>query len=153
MTEPSHTSIERTEIEDVGDRRTVRHWHPNGTLVEEERSMLRPDGTPLLDGTSSRWSSNGILLGSFDMKQGTGTQYVWYDNGQLAGENPMVHGMLTGLQRGWDESGYLFFEKFWYQNRAVSKKKYRELQTRHHNIPQYLDDAFISIVHKRKMSQ
>lgn len=150
MTEPSHTSIGRTDIVDDASVRFVRHFHPNGVLVEEQRCKILFNGTCVLDGTSSKWNSNGDLIGTFDIVDGTGVQRVWYDNGQLSCENPMVDGLLTGLQRGWDEGGYLLFENFWYRGAHVSKKRYRELQDSDPRIQKYDDMEFRSVAQKRK---
>jgi antitoxin component YwqK of YwqJK toxin-antitoxin module len=62
------------------------------------------------------------------MQDGNGVWRQWFDNGQLFGEIPMVDGQFTGLQRGWDDSGYLMVERFWYRGKLVSKKRYWELQ-------------------------
>ena len=84
------------------------------------------------------------------MHDGTGVFRQWFDNGQLFGEIPMVDGQFTGLQRGWDEGGYLLVERFWYRGKLVSKKRYRALQAVDATIPQYADEAFATIAQKRK---
>jgi hypothetical protein len=150
MTEPSTTSIGRTEIEDKEDVRIIRHWHPNGTLVEEQHCRMLSDGRFVLDGTTRRWNSDGELIGSFELRCGTGTQRLWFDNGQLQGENPMLDGFLTGLQRAWDEGGYLLAERFFYKGAVVSKKRYRELQDTDPSIPRYGETDFRTVVQKRK---
>jgi antitoxin component YwqK of YwqJK toxin-antitoxin module len=72
-------------------------------------------------GESRQWSSTGKLIGSFTATDGTGTFREWFDNGQLFGEIPMVNGQFMGLQRGWDESGYLLVERFWYRGSSCRR--------------------------------
>jgi antitoxin component YwqK of YwqJK toxin-antitoxin module len=150
MPDPSRTLTERTEIEDHGASRVIRSWHPNGILVKESRFKIMPDGSFLAHDVTRRWNSAGELIGSFEFVDGNGVQRDWYDNGQLAFENPMTDGKLTGLQRGWDESGYLICERFFYHGAPVSKKRYRELQQTDSTIPHYDDDAFRTVSQKRK---
>ena len=152
MVEPSRTSIDRREVEEDGEYRVHRYWHPNGTLVEEGRYRINHEQSLALHGETRRWNSDGKFIGSYKLINGTGTQLVWYDNGQLFCENPLVNGTLNGLQRCWDESGYLLYEKFWYRNQIISKKRYRELQETDSTIPKYDDADFQSITQKRKRS-
>ena len=150
MTDPSGTLIERSEIEDDGDVRIVRGWHPNGTLVKEERCKLLPDGRIVLNGLTRRWNSAGELVGSYEVVNGNGVQREWYDNGQIRFENPLVNGLLTGMSRAWDEGGYLIVERFYYRGGPVSKKRYAELQKSDSTIPKYAAAEFRTITQKRK---
>ncbi len=150
MPDPSLPKIDQVTTEDVGDTRIVRQWHKNGRLSTELRCKRRGREFFIYHGESKQWSSDGELIGSFSMQDGTGVWRQWFDNGQLFGEIPMVDGQFTGLQRGWDESGYLMVERFWYRGKLVPKKRYRELQATDADIPQYPDEAFATIALKRK---
>jgi antitoxin component YwqK of YwqJK toxin-antitoxin module len=149
--DPSRTQVARTETDEVGDRRVIRHYHQNGRLVRELKGKLsEPDF--VYDGESRQWSSEGDLIGSFTMSEGTGVFRDWYDNGQICSEMSMVDGKLMGLLRAWDETGYLLAEHFYCGFKRISKKKYRELQTTDPSAPQYPENAFLSITQKRKLA-
>ena len=149
MPDPSLPQIESSTFEDNGLVRTQRKWHLNGQLIKEIR-LKQKEGEYVLDGESRQWSSDGELIGTSTFNEGTGVFRNWYDNGKLFGEMSMVAGLRTGLQRGWDETGYLLVEQFWYRNQQVSKKKYRELQAADASLPQYGPEAFQPISKKRK---
>ncbi len=150
MPDPSLPKIEKVTTEDSEDVRIVRQWHKNGRLITEIRGKRRANGSFVYHGESRQWSSDGELIGSFTMQDGTGVWRQWFDNGQLFGEMPMVKGQFTGLQRGWDETGYLMVERFWYRGKLVPKKRYQKLQTTDAEIPQYPNEAFATIAQKRK---
>jgi antitoxin component YwqK of YwqJK toxin-antitoxin module len=149
MPDPSLPRIESSTFEDIGPVRIQRKWHHNGQLIKEIKLKQKGDNY-VLDGASTQWSSDGELIGTSTFNEGTGVFRDWYDNGQLFGEISIVEGLRTGLQRGWDETGYLLVEQFWYRNQQVSKKKYRELQAVDASIPQYEPEAFQPISKKRQ---
>ncbi len=151
MPDPSRPKIVKTITEDKGDIRFIRHYHQNGQLVKEIRCKRMIGGERIAyHGKSRQWSSDGRFIGSFTLNEGTGVCREWYDNGQMARETSMVDGKITGLPRAWDEGGFLLGERFYYQFKHISNKKYRELQESDPNVPRYPDDAFENIAKKRK---
>jgi antitoxin component YwqK of YwqJK toxin-antitoxin module len=64
-----------------------RRWHGNGELAQEGMFI---DG--LADGTWKQWSPDGVLLGTYGMKAGTGVERTWNDDGSVKAEVPMKDG-------------------------------------------------------------
>ena len=150
MPDPSRPKIAKTETEDNDDVRVIRHYHQNGQLVKELYFKWLTADRLVWHGKSTQWSSDGELIGSFTMVEGTGISREWYDNGQICCEISMVDGKIMGLLKCWDEGGYLLADKFYYGFKPISKKKYRELQANDPSVPHYPDEAFESITKKRK---
>lgn len=68
--------------------------HPNGSVRE---SGLYAAG--MKDGTWTRKSTGGILLGTYEMKTGTGVEKEWLDDGQLYAETSFKAGVLGGIAK------------------------------------------------------
>jgi len=79
---------------------TVIRFHPNG---QKQSEGTYRDGRP--DGTFHAWAPDGKELGSFVMKNGTGTYIEWHENGQKAWEQPMVNGQAHGTIVSWHPNG------------------------------------------------
>ena len=109
-----------------------RTWHKNGVLATEGTYV-----NGALDGTVRHWNEKSDLLGSFEMKNGTGLTKQWYPNGQLYAEISMVNGSFTGRQRVWFEDGEFVTSVFYIRNRKVSKKKYVEACKTDPALPRY----------------
>jgi hypothetical protein len=71
------------------------------------------------------------------MKEGTGKEIKWHENGAVDSETDFVDGTLNGLMRGWSHDGVLIFQHFYYDGRPVSKKKYDVLCEQHCRLPKY----------------
>ncbi len=110
----------------------TRRWHPNGVLAEE---LAVNNGS--MDGVSKQWNDKGELLGSFEMRNGTGVWCRWNSDGTLDSEASYVHGYLTGRIRVWTSDGGLFSESFWLRGRKVSRKKYLEACKADPSLPNY----------------
>ncbi|HEY9510189.1 MAG TPA: toxin-antitoxin system YwqK family antitoxin [Verrucomicrobiae bacterium] len=137
-------------------RKTERAYHPNGQLRWEGTFVDGiPDGVQRCwyengvlsdecclknghyDGVVKHWNKNGELVGTFEMRNGTGVFKKWYDNGVLSGEISFVNGEMTGRQRCWFEDGELVTSVFWIRGRRVSKKKYKEACIEDPSLPRY----------------
>src|SRR5205085_1084494 len=79
-----------------------REWHANGQLKSESPYRLGQR-----HGTSRQWNDEGRLLGSFVMRDGTGTFRMWYDNGLIERSLPLVAGKLLGEARSYYDNGSL----------------------------------------------
>ena len=81
-----------------GKRRHGPHrtWHPNGRLASEAILRARPASWPL-----PPVEPRGKLLGSYEVKDGTGIQCEWFENGRLQLEASTVAGKFTGRIRVW----------------------------------------------------
>src|ERR1043166_6628644 len=54
----------------------TKHWHPNGSLAAEI-----PMDRGQVEGVARFWSERGDLLGSYEIRNGTGVQKAWHSNG------------------------------------------------------------------------
>ena len=68
-----------------------------------------------------QWSTEGKLLGTYEITNGTGTEYRWHDNGKLQSEDSLRAGRRTGTSRGWLPSGELLLETTYYDDREVMR--------------------------------
>ena len=109
-----------------------RTWHQNGVLATETHYT-----NGVMDGVVRHWNEQGELLGSYEMKNGTGLTKQWYPNGQLRAEISLVKGSFTGRQRVWFEDGEFVASVFYIRNRKVSKKKYLEACKSDSTLPHY----------------
>lgn len=85
-----------------------RQWLPNGQLHRER--YYRMDQ---LHGSCKQWNPEGKLLGTFEMKKGSGTEPVWWNNGKLEEEKEYRNGSQHGRSRSYTEEGVLKSE-IWY---------------------------------------
>jgi hypothetical protein len=113
-----------------------RSWHPNGILASEI-----PIHKGEIEGVVKQWNDKGELLGSYELRNGTGVFKKWYENGQLELETPMVNGVENGRGRIWGESGELSMEFFFLNSKQVSRKKYLEACARDPSLPRYEENA------------
>ncbi len=85
----------------VGGRNGIcRTWHPNG----QPRSLI-PYRNGSIDGTAKQWSSDGKLLGSFQMIGGTGMEIVWNEKGAIYSITSYCQGKKSGLMTKYFPSG------------------------------------------------
>lgn len=114
----------------------IRTWHRNGQLASEE-----PYENGLRHGTANHWNREGKLLGSCELRHGTGTVLDWYDNGQLLSEFYLVRGEFTGRVRHWLRDGTLDEERFIIRNHQVTPSQYRKACRNDESLPRYTDDG------------
>lgn len=93
----------------------------------------------IYEGVSKQWNDMGELLGSFEIKSGTGIIKTWYLNGQPMSETSMLRGKWTGRHRGWFENGDLIGDQYYIDDRRVSKKKYLAACRENPHLPNYED--------------
>ena len=110
-----------------GRRRT---WHRNGQLATKE---FYRNG--LLHGKVCQWDESGKLLGSFQMKAGTGTQKSWHDNGQVNLEFTTLDGHFCGRSRLWLRDGTLISDRLLLFGRPVSVEKYQQATLKEPRLP------------------
>jgi len=115
-----------------------RRWYPNGVLADET-----PIQNGRCEGVAKHWGENGDLIGTYEMRDGTGLMRTWYNNGVLSGEISFVKGQFTGRQRVWFEDGELVTQLFWIRGRKVSKKKYLEASKEDPSLPRYENEPKI----------
>lgn len=109
-----------------------RTWHPNGRLAAEK---FYEQG--LLHGRCRQWNERGKLLGSYQMKHGTGIVREWFPNGQLQLESSLVAGKFTGRTRAWLRDGTLVSEQFAIENRDVTPAAYAVAAKKQMDWPRY----------------
>lgn len=68
--------------------------HPDGSVRETGTYVAGKQ-----DGTWTRRSTTGAVLGSYEMKAGTGTAKEWLDDGQLYAETPFKDGVVDGTAK------------------------------------------------------
>ncbi len=112
-----------------------RRWHPNGVLA-----MERPYRKGLLHGVARQWNTRGELLGTSKLRNGTGTLLEWYENGQLSQECSYFHGAMTGRVRFWAEDGMLFGQRYYFDGRPISKKRYKAKCRAVPGLPRFKDE-------------
>ena len=110
----------------------VRTCHRNGVLASEERYR---DG--LLHGVCRQWNEAGRLLGQFEMKNGTGLQREWHDNGRLKIEVSTVAGVFCGRNRIWLRDGTLLSERYYLHGKPVTAEQYRVAAKADPTLPQF----------------
>jgi hypothetical protein len=113
----------------------MREWHANGQLAQECRFIHGR-----AEGKWSHWNTRGELLGVDDFKGGTGIGRDWHANGQVSGEVSYVDGQMTGRMRGWAPDGMLYFTRYFFDGRQISKKKYDGLCETNPSLPRFADD-------------
>jgi antitoxin component YwqK of YwqJK toxin-antitoxin module len=111
-----------------------RRWHANGVLAEE---MPVKDG--FVEGTVKEWNELGELLGTFEIRNGSGVWKSWHPNGRVSGETTYVNGQFNGRIAAWDETGGLIVEEFQIGGKKVSKRKYLEATKSDPSLPKYND--------------
>ncbi|HTM22451.1 MAG TPA: toxin-antitoxin system YwqK family antitoxin, partial [Kofleriaceae bacterium] len=79
---------------------TATRWHPTGAKAEVGNYR---DGRP--DGTFHVYSTAGVELGTFTMRDGNGTYKAWHDTGELEFSQPMVNGQAHGTTTYWHKNG------------------------------------------------
>ncbi len=119
-----------------------RQWHENGVLAKE---IYLNQQIP--DGVSRQWDSKGKLIGSFEIKNGTGVQKEWHEDGTIKIEIPWINGIVTGRIRVYWGDGTVCGDEYNIKNRKVSKKKYLEACKKDPTLPRYDD------IEKDKKSQ
>lgn len=112
--------------------RACRTWHPNGRLASEQFYQRGR-----LHGLCQQWNQRGELLGSYEVKDGTGIQREWFQNGRLQLETSTVAGKFTGRIRIWLPDGTLVSEQFGIENRNVTPAAYAVAAARHPDYPRY----------------
>lgn len=95
-----HSEVLLKEGKEHGLQRT---WHQNGLSKSES-----PYKDGQRHGTFKQWDEKGKLLGSFVMKEGTGTFQDWYPNGQTDHLKPYKNGKYHGELRTYFDTGKLF---------------------------------------------
>jgi len=110
----------------------TRRWHPNGVLASEWHMR---GGHP--EGVGKQWNERGELLGTFEIKEGTGIQREWYADGNLGIETQWLHGKKTGRERAYSVDGEPAVDMYWLDNERVSKKQYVEACERNPELPRY----------------
>lgn len=114
----------------------TKHWHPNGVLASEI-----PVKNNIVEGVAKFWDENGNLLGTYEIRNGTGVQKMWFPNGTLMGKTPLLNGMISGRQIAYFEDGTLAGETYFIRNQQVSKRKYRDACQKDPSLPRYEDEA------------
>ncbi|HVX91046.1 MAG TPA: hypothetical protein VHC20_05485 [Candidatus Paceibacterota bacterium] len=122
------------EVPFVGDKINglIREWHKSGALARE---VPMKDG--LRHGICKQWNDQGELLGTFEMRLGTGSSKQWYATGQLRFEASVIVEKFNGRLRQWSERGQLIEEAFFLDNKKVSKPEYDRAQQSNPDLPAY----------------
>ena len=89
-----------------------------------------------LHGLCQQWNQRGELLGLLRVKDGTGIQREWFDNGRLQLETSTVAGKFTGRTRVWLQDGTLVAEQFGIENHNVTPAAYAAA-AKHPDYPRY----------------
>lgn len=136
-----HSEIRMSGRAIHGLRRT---WHQNGRLATAD-----PYRHGLLHGVCRQWNDTGQFLGSYLMRNGTGVQYAWYEDGGLHMEFSTVEGKWTGRSRSWLRDGTLASEEWLIENREVTRAEYHKRSANHPCWPKYPDGE----PHQKSLSQ
>lgn len=115
---------------------TVTRFHPNG---QKQSEGTYRDGRP--DGTFRAWSPDGKEIGSFVMKNGTGTFIEWYDDGRKSWEQPMVNGQAHGTIVQWHPNGKKMSESVFAHGKGAGATTSWDDQGRMVSKGQYRNDA------------
>lgn len=113
----------------------IREWHASGALARE---VPMKDG--FRHGVCKQWNNKGELLGTFEMRLGSGTSKQWHPNGQLQFEASIVNEKFNGRMRSWNEQGQLIAETFFLDSKKVAKADYEKAQQSNPDLPPYEDD-------------
>jgi hypothetical protein len=113
-------------------------------------AMEIPFDHGLIDGTVMQWNEKGELLGTSQLRRGTGIHRSWYENGQLRMERSLVDGKCSGRFRTYWDDGELVEEHYELANNRVSKKRYLEACKRDPSLPRYGDSEASSTPHRLK---
>ncbi len=124
----------REEISFLGQQLhgACRTWHPNGRLASEQFYQRGR-----LHGLCQQWNQRGELLGSYEVKDGTGIQREWFQNGRLQLETSTVAGKFTGRIRIWLQDGTLVAKQYGIENRNVTQAAYAATASKHPDYPCY----------------
>jgi hypothetical protein len=124
----------REEVSFLGQQLhgACRTWHSNGRLASEQFYQRGR-----LHGLCQQWNQRGELLGSFQVKDGTGIQREWFQNGRLQMETSTVAGMFTGRIRIWLPDGTLVAEQYGIKNHNVTQAAYAAAASKHPDYPRY----------------
>jgi hypothetical protein len=114
----------------------LREWHRNGVLAKE---VPMKDG--LRHGICKQWNDKGKLLGTFEMKMGSGLSKQWFPNGQIEFEASIVDEKFTGRMRRWDENGALLQETFFKANKMVSREDYQRAVEADASLPSFIQES------------
>jgi hypothetical protein len=93
------------------------------------------EGVP--DGIGKQCDTKGNLLGTFEIKNGTGIEKKWYEDGTIENEISWVNGTTTGRWRMYEKDGTILGDIYWIKNRQVSKKRYLEACKTDPTLPRY----------------
>jgi antitoxin component YwqK of YwqJK toxin-antitoxin module len=138
-----------------------RFWYDNHQIRFES-----PYKAGAMHGVFKQWDRDGKLLGSFEMKEGTGVRKLWHDNGQLDKEEPykdgkedgtlkfyfpdgkprqIIHykeGQAHGVSRIWDKGGKLTENSplYYVNGKKVSKEEYDKAAEKDSSLPKDTED-------------
>lgn len=112
-----------------------RTWYRNGQLATAE-----PYRHGLLHGICREWNEEGRLLGSYRMRNGTGIQYSWFQDGRPQSEISTVSGLFTGRSRLRLSDGSLLRDEWLIENHKVSRAEYLKAAAAHLDWPKYTKD-------------
>jgi hypothetical protein len=90
----------------------------------------------LLHGVCRQWDDAGRLLGEYQMKDGTGVQRDWHENGKPRIEVSTVRGVFCGRNRVWLQDGRLLSETYCIDGRQVTAAEYRAAARADTTLPQ-----------------
>ena len=113
-----------------------RSWHKNG-----RPASIEPHADGLPHGLATHWNSRGRKLGTYRLKNGTGVVRDWDDSGTLRSEISVVDGLFTGRSRTWLADGTLASERFFIQNRTVSRTHYAKACEADASLPRFVHDG------------
>lgn len=113
----------------------IREWHASGALARE---IPMKDG--FRHGVCKQWNDKGELLGTFEMRLGSGISKQWHPNGQLQFQASIVNEKFNGRMRSWNEQGQLIAETFFLDNKKVAKAEYEQAQQSNPDLPSYGDN-------------
>jgi len=111
-----------------------REWYSNGVLKSET-----PCNNGIIDGVVNYWNDKGELLGTSDLRGGTGILRYWIPEQEMSGESSYVEGKRTGRQIGYI-SGQLLNVSYWLENKRVSRKRYDDACKKNPKLPRFRDD-------------
>lgn len=121
---------ERIPLQDGLRHGRVQTWHRNGVPASEEFYV-----NGRLHEIGRQWDETGKLLGEFTLDQGTGVQREWHDNGRIKVEVSLVAGRFCGPSRIWLRDGTLLSERFFLQDRPVSRAQYSRAVAKDPTLP------------------
>ncbi len=116
-----------------------RSWHENGQIAHERRYK-----NGRIHGLCKQWNEQGKLLGTSRLRDGTGTLKTWRDDGELASEISYSCGKITGRMRNWGNNGILLGERWFFNDRPISKKKYKQMCVRDARLPRFDEEQVVN---------